>query len=139
MIVGEAVAPSSPVEALPVSAVRGGVSTLASAIGGEAVLPSAAPRGGVAMRASSASASPTTCGLGDLVREGEDGAPCSPCSLITDLHGKTFCKVNNLQDTTSKAKLARLYLVASGSRVFGQNTQGLIVARILACIAAAVC
>jgi hypothetical protein len=52
-----------------------GVSTLAPAMGGEDALPSAAPRGGVVVRALLASASPTTCGSGDLVREGEDGAP----------------------------------------------------------------
>jgi hypothetical protein len=40
-----------------VSAVRGGVPTIALSTGGEAALPSAAPRGGVAVRASSASAS----------------------------------------------------------------------------------
>jgi hypothetical protein len=110
----EAIAPKSLAEAPPTSAVRGGVSTLALATGGEAALPSAAPLGGVAVRASSSSASPTTCGSGDLVREGEDGAPCSPCGLVTGLHGKTSRKGNNLQDATSKEKLARLYLVAAG-------------------------
>jgi hypothetical protein len=100
MIVGEAVAPTSPAEAPPASAVRGGVPTLASATGGEATLPSAAPRGGVAVRASSASASPTTYASGDLMREGEDGVPCPPCGLVTGLHGKTSRKGNNLQETT---------------------------------------
>jgi hypothetical protein len=113
--------PMSPAEAPPASASRGGVLTLASATGDEAALPSAAPRGGVAVRASSASASPTTCGSEDLVREGKDGAPCPPCGLVTGLHGKTPRKGNNLQETTYKAELARLYLVAAGSRAFGQN------------------
>jgi hypothetical protein len=97
MIDGEAVALTSPAEAPPASAARGGVPTLASATGDEAALPSAAPRGGVVVRASSASTSPTTCGSGDLVREGEDGAPCPPCGLITGLHGTTARKGNNLK------------------------------------------
>jgi hypothetical protein len=96
MIVGEAAALTSPAEAPPMSATRGRVPTLASATGGEAALPSAAPCGGVAVRPSSASASPTTCGSDDLVREGEDGAPCG---LVTGLHGKTSRKGNNLQQT----------------------------------------
>jgi hypothetical protein len=96
----EAVTPTFPVEAPPASAARGGVSTLASATGGEVALPSSAPRGGVAVRASSASTSPTTYGSGDLVREEEDGAPCRPCVLATDMHGKTPRKGKNLQDTT---------------------------------------
>jgi hypothetical protein len=100
MIVGEAIAPTSPAEAPLESAMRGGLPTLASAMGDEAGLPSVAPRGGVAVCASSASASPATCGSGDLVREGEDGAPCPPCGLVTGLHGKTPCKGNNLQETT---------------------------------------
>jgi hypothetical protein len=39
MIIGEAVAPTSPAEAPPASTARGGVPTLASATGGEATLP----------------------------------------------------------------------------------------------------
>jgi hypothetical protein len=100
MIVVEAVAPTSPAEAPPVSAARRGVPTLASATGGETALPSAAPCGGVAVRASLARASPTTCGSGNLVREGEDWVPCPPCGLVTGLHGKTSHKSNNLQETT---------------------------------------
>jgi hypothetical protein len=56
--------------------------------GGEVVNPSAIPRVGVAVRASSASASPTTYGSGDLVREGDDGANGTPCGLAIGLHGK---------------------------------------------------
>jgi hypothetical protein len=49
--------------------------------GGEVINPSAIPRVWVAVRASSASASPTTCGSNDLVREGDDGATGTPCGL----------------------------------------------------------
>jgi hypothetical protein len=73
MIVGEVVAPTSPAEAPPASAARGGVSTLAAATGGEVALLSTATRGRVEVRASSASASPTTRGSGNLVREGKMG------------------------------------------------------------------
>jgi hypothetical protein len=72
IIVGEVVALTSPAEAPPAPAARGGVSTFASATGGEVALPSAAPRGGVAVRASSASTSPrpvaqaTSCGRGKM-------------------------------------------------------------------------
>jgi hypothetical protein len=97
MIVGEVVA----------SAACGGVPTLASATGDEVALPSTAPRGIVAVRTSSARASPTTCGSDDLVREGEDGVPCPPCSLITDLHGKTPRKDNNLQKSTLNSKTSK--------------------------------
>jgi hypothetical protein len=58
---GRVVAPTSPTEAVPTaSTARGGLSTFESATGGEVALLSTAPRG------------PMTCGLGDLVREGED-------------------------------------------------------------------
>jgi hypothetical protein len=89
-----------PVEAPPASAVLGGVSTLATTTGGEATPPSTAPCGGVAVRVSSASASPMTCGTGDLVQEGEDGVPRPPCGLVTGMHNKTSRKGKNLQDTT---------------------------------------
>jgi hypothetical protein len=59
-------------------------------MGGEVTTTSAIPRGGVVVRASSASASPMTCGSGDLVREGDDGATGAPCDLATGLHGKIF-------------------------------------------------
>jgi hypothetical protein len=98
--IGEVVAPTPPAEAPPASsAARGGVSTLAAATGGEVTLLSTAPHGGVAVRTSSASTSPTTPGSGDLVREGEDGAPRPPCGLVTGLHGETPRKDKNLQDT----------------------------------------
>jgi hypothetical protein len=98
VIVGEVVAPTSLAEAPPASTTRGGVSTFESATGGEVALLSAAPRGGVAVCASSASASPMTRGSGDLVWEGEDGAPRPPCGLVTGLHDKTPRKDKNLQD-----------------------------------------
>jgi hypothetical protein len=78
IIVGEVVAPTSPAEVSTPSAVRGGESTLVSATGGEVTTPSNVPRGGVAVHVPSASASPTTCGSGDLMREGDDGATGTP-------------------------------------------------------------
>jgi hypothetical protein len=88
MIVGEVVAPTSPAEVPTPSAVCGGESAHVSAAGGEVTTPSTIPRGGVAVCASSASTSPTTCGSGDLVREGDDGATGTPFGLATGLHGK---------------------------------------------------
>jgi hypothetical protein len=88
MIVGEVVAPTSPPEVPTPSAARRGEPTLMPATGGEATTPSTTPRGGVAVHATSASTSPTTCGSGDLVREGDDGATGTPCGLATGLHGK---------------------------------------------------
>jgi hypothetical protein len=88
IIVGEVVAPTSPAEDPPASAVRGGVSTLASATSGEVTTFSTTPHGGVAVRASSTCASPTTCGSGDLVREEDDGVTGPPCGLATGMHGK---------------------------------------------------
>jgi hypothetical protein len=66
---------------------------LVSVTGGEVVDPSAIPRVGVVVRASSASASPTTCGSGDLVWEGNDGATDTPCGLAAGLHKKYFIKI----------------------------------------------
>jgi hypothetical protein len=88
IIIGEVVAPTSLAEVSTPSAAHGGESTLVSATGGEVTMPSTVPRGGVAVRASSASASPMTCGSGDLVREGDDGAMGTHCGLATGLHGK---------------------------------------------------
>jgi hypothetical protein len=88
MIVGEVIALTSPAEVPTPSAVHGGEPALVSATGGEVTTPSTIPRGGVAVRTSSASTSPTTCGLGDLVREGDDGVTGTPCGLATGLHGK---------------------------------------------------
>jgi hypothetical protein len=138
IIVGEVVAPTSPAEAPPSPAACGGVSTLAAATGGEVVLLSTAPRGRVAVHASSASASPTTRGSGDLVREGEDGAPSPPCDLATGLHGETPRKKTKNLSSKRHNQTSRLYLVTTGSQAFGQNTRGLIVAGILACATAAV-
>jgi hypothetical protein len=74
IIVGEVIASASPTEAAPTaSTTRGGLCTFESATGSEVAILSTVPHGGVAVSASSASASPTTCGSGDLVREGEDG------------------------------------------------------------------
>jgi hypothetical protein len=88
MIVGEVVAPMPPAEVPTPSAVCEVEPALVSATGGEATTPSTVPRGGVAVHASSASTSPTTCGSGDLVREGDDGATSTPCGLATGLRGK---------------------------------------------------
>jgi hypothetical protein len=88
IIVGEAVAPTSPAEVPTTSATRGGVPTLASATGGEVTTFSTAPHGGVAVHTSSTSASPMTCGSGDLVREGDGWATGTPCGLATGLHNK---------------------------------------------------
>jgi hypothetical protein len=74
MIVGEAVAPTSPAEAPLASATRGGLPTLASATGDEAALPSVAPHGGVAVRARQQAPPPrpvaqaTSCGKGKMGR-----------------------------------------------------------------------
>jgi hypothetical protein len=137
IIVGEVVAPTSPVEVSTPSAVRGGESTLMSATGGEVTTPSTVPRGGVAVRASSASTSPTTCGLGDLVREGDDGATGTPCGLTTGQHGKVPHQDKNQTISKRQNQPSGFYLIMVGSRAFGQNTQGLIAAGIFACAAAA--
>jgi hypothetical protein len=60
------------------------------ASGGEVVAPSATPRVGVAVRASSTSASPTTYGSGDLVREGDDGATDTSCGPAAGLHRANY-------------------------------------------------
>jgi hypothetical protein len=87
IIIGEVVAPTSPVEvAPPASAMRGGVSTLALATGSQVALLSTTPHGGVAVCASSASTSPTTFGSSDLVWDGEAGAPRSPYGATAGLH-----------------------------------------------------
>jgi hypothetical protein len=88
MIVGEAVAPTSPADVPTPSVVCEGEPTLVSVTGDEATTPSTTPRGGVAVRTSSPSTSPTTCGSGDLVREGDDGATSTPCGLATGMYGK---------------------------------------------------
>jgi hypothetical protein len=87
-IVGEVIAPTSPAEVPTPSAVCRGEPALVPVTGGEVATPSATPCGGVVVRASSASASPTTRGSGDLVLEGDDGATGTPCGLATGLHGK---------------------------------------------------
>jgi hypothetical protein len=88
MTVGEVIAPTSPSEVSTPSVVCREEPALVSVTGGEVVNPSAIPRVRVAVHASSATASPTTYGSGDLVREGDDGATGTPCGLATDLHGK---------------------------------------------------
>jgi hypothetical protein len=97
-IVGEVVAPTSLAEVSTPSAARGGESTLVSAMGGEVTTPSTVPRGGVAVHASSASASPTTCGSGDLVREGDDGATRTSSKQKSD---KKYKDRTSPQDCTS--------------------------------------
>jgi hypothetical protein len=86
--VGEVAAPTSLAEVSTPSVVCREEPALVSVMGGEVVNPSTIPRVGVAVRASSASTSPTTCGSGDLVRGGDDGATDTPCGLATGLHGK---------------------------------------------------
>jgi hypothetical protein len=76
----------------PASTARGGLATLESATGGEVALLSTAPYGGVAVSASSTSDSPTILGSGDLVREGEAGAPRSCCGAATGLHNNARSK-----------------------------------------------
>jgi hypothetical protein len=90
MTVGQVIAPTSPAEVFIPSEVCREEPALLLVTGGEVVNPSAIPRDGVAVRASSASASPTTCGSGDLVREGDYGAIGTPCGLATGLHDKIF-------------------------------------------------
>jgi hypothetical protein len=137
IIVREVVAPTSPAEVSTPSAARGGESTLALATGSEVTRLSTVPHGGVAVRASSGSASPTTFGLGDLVREGDDGATGTPCGLATGLHGKAPRQDKNQIISKRQNQPSGFYLVTAGSRAFGQNTRGLIAAGILACVAAA--
>jgi hypothetical protein len=114
---GEVVAPTSPAKTpLPSSTARGGVSTLESATGGETAIHSTTPRGGVAVRASSAKASPTTVGSGDLVREGEAEAPRSPCGSTTGPSSRYLVKTNiySTSTTSQKIELSRHYLIATG-------------------------
>jgi hypothetical protein len=126
IILGEVVTQMSPTE-VPSSAstARGGLATLESATGGEVSLLSAAPRGGVAVHASSANASPTTFGSGDLVREGESGAPRSCCGTTTGLHSNATSKQTFIarQQQVKKIKPSRLYLAVIGARGFGLKTE----------------
>jgi hypothetical protein len=85
---GEVVAPTSPADVSIPSVVCREEPALVPITGGEVVNPSAIPRVGVVVHASSASSSPTTCGSGDLVQQGDDGATGTPCGLATGLHGK---------------------------------------------------
>jgi hypothetical protein len=82
--------PPSPTEVSTPSAACREEPALVSVTGGEVVAPSASPRVGVAVWASSTSASPTTCGSGDLVREGDDGVTGTPYGLAAGLHGKIY-------------------------------------------------
>jgi hypothetical protein len=108
IIVGEVVALTSPAKVPTTSATREGVPTLASATGGEVTTFSTAPRGGVAVRASSASASPMTCGLGDLMREGDGWATGTPCGLATGLHDKAPRQDENQIRSTNTAPAFRI-------------------------------
>jgi hypothetical protein len=137
---GGVIAPTSPAEVTPpTSTARGGLSALESGVGGETALLPTVSRGGEAICASSAKASPTTVGSGDLMREGEDGAPRLPCGSVIALNGNHLVRIS-IGKIVSKRKneLSSIYLIMTGIRVFGLNTQGLIVAGILACTAAAV-
>jgi hypothetical protein len=130
-------APTSPAEAPTASAARGGKSTLMSATGGEVTMPSTVPHGGVAVHASSTSASPKTCGSGDLVREGDDGATDTSCGHATSLHGKVPHQDPNHTISERHNQPSGFYLITVGSQVFSQNTRGLIAPGIFACAAAA--
>jgi hypothetical protein len=115
IIVGELVTPTSPVEvAPPASATRGGVSTLASTTRGEVSLLSTAPCDGVAVCASSASTSPTTFGSSDLVRDGEDGAPKSPCGATAGLHVSNTTSIREFNSKKQKLSLQDITLHRSG-------------------------
>jgi hypothetical protein len=86
--VEEVVALTSPAEVSTPSVVCREEPALVSVTGIEVVNPSAIPCVGVAVRTSSASTYPTTCGSGDLLREGDDRATGTPCGLATGLHSK---------------------------------------------------
>jgi hypothetical protein len=93
MTVREVVAPTSPAEVSTPSVVCREEPALVSVTGGEVVNPSAIPHIGVAVHASSATASPTTCGSGDLVREGDDGQPAPLVVLPPACTAKYFVKI----------------------------------------------
>jgi hypothetical protein len=137
IIVGEAVAPTSPAEVPTTSATRGGVPTLASATGGEVTTFSTAPHGGVAVRASSASASPTTCGSGDLVWEGDGWATGTPCGLATGLHDKAPRQDENQIRSTNTAPALKILPRHRRKPSLRPKHPRLIAAGILACAAAA--
>jgi hypothetical protein len=106
MIVEVVVALTSPVEVAPTgSATCRGMSTLTSTTGGELSLPSIAPHGGVAVCASSASTSPTTMGSSDLVRDGEAGAPWSPCGATAGLHVSNTTSIRKLNSKKQRLGL----------------------------------
>jgi hypothetical protein len=86
--IGEVVALTPPTEVSTPSAVCKEEPALVSVTGGEVFAPSATPRVGVAVRASSTSASPATCGSGDLMQEGDAGVTSTPCDLAAGLHGQ---------------------------------------------------
>jgi hypothetical protein len=85
---GEVVASTPPTEVSTPSVVCKEEPALVSVTGGEVVAPSVTPRVGVAVRASSTSASPATCGSGDLVQEGDAGVADTPCDPAADLYGQ---------------------------------------------------
>jgi hypothetical protein len=126
MIVGEVVAPKSPAEVPTPSAARKGEPTLVPATGGEATTPSTTTCGGVAVRASSASTSPTTYGSGDLVWEGDDGATGTPCGLATGLHG-TIHRQDKGQTKSIKDRVSPLSDGKIWTTHGGANPCGLVV------------
>jgi hypothetical protein len=135
--VGEIVAPVPATEVSTPSAVCREEPALVSVMGGEVVTPSATPRVGVAVRASSTSASPATCGSGDLVREGDAGITGTPCGLATGLHGKIprqdCVQIKSINIASALKSIPR----RSRKPSLGQNTRGLIAAGIFARAAAA--
>jgi hypothetical protein len=110
--------------------------TLVSATGDEVVAPCAIPHVGVAVPASSTSASPTTCGSDNLVREGNDGATDTSCGPAADLHRTNYTS-KILFKRVKIASALSPYLGATRSRAFGQNTRGFIAAGIFAHVVAA--
>jgi hypothetical protein len=82
--------PPPPAEVSTPSAACREEPALVLATGDEVVAPSATPLVGVAVRTSSTSASPTTCGSGDLVQEGDDGATDASSGPAADLHRANY-------------------------------------------------
>jgi hypothetical protein len=82
--------PDPPAEVSAPSAACKEEPALVSATGGEVVALSSTPCVRVAVHASSISASPTTCGSDDLVREGDDGTTDTSCGPSTDLHRTNY-------------------------------------------------
>jgi hypothetical protein len=59
----------------------------------------------VAVCVSSASTSPTTMGSSDLVRDGEAGAPWSPCGVTAGLHVSNTTSIRELNSKKQRLGL----------------------------------